>query len=76
MARLYAPQLASAVATEFLYDGKKYARGEPFPHRELGLHDTTVRGLWLAYLIDFVVPPATVATKPNTSQQAKRHERT
>jgi hypothetical protein len=55
-ARVFAPALDAVVATDFIHAGVQCKRGDSFPHRELKLTDLALRGLWMANLIDFVMP--------------------
>jgi len=79
MSRIFAPALDSVVATDFIHAGVQCKRGEPFPHRELKLTEHALRGLWLAHLIDFVVPEARPAapapTVPGKQAQQSQPQR-
>jgi hypothetical protein len=69
MSRVFAPGLDAVVATDFIHAGVQCRKGELFPHRELKLTDLALRGLWMANLIDFVVPtPRPSATAPVKQQ--------
>lgn len=68
--RLYAPVLDSVVANDFTHAGTRYTGGMPFPHKDLALNDVELRGLFLAQLIDFVAPDASVPHKPSASSKA------
>lgn len=55
MARNSFNSIGHAVAAKpFRYAGVEYDKGEEFPHRDLGIIEHELRGLWLADLIDFV----------------------
>lgn len=69
MSRVFAPGLDSVVVTDFIHAGVQCKKGEPFPHRELKLTDLALRGLWLANLIDFVVPVAKTSAPVKPQQQ-------
>ena len=68
--RLYAPYFDSVCAMDFVHAGKKMRKGQPFPHAELKLNDTELRGLWLANYIEFVQPTAKSSSPPAKIKQA------
>ena len=57
----YAPMLDAEVLRDFVFAGKRYTKGDAFPHRTLGprggeMVDIERRGLFGAGLIKFVAP--------------------
>jgi|KBSSwiStaDraftv2_1062776.scaffolds.fasta_scaffold00132_114 hypothetical protein len=72
MSRVFVPALDAVVATDFIHAGVQCKRGDPFPHRELKLSEFSLRGLWLANLIDFVTPAPTTDSKPSVKQPPPR----
>ncbi|HET9893238.1 MAG TPA: hypothetical protein VFQ42_22360 [Mycobacterium sp.] len=60
MVRTFDPHLPAFAKQDFTYDGKQYAAGAEFPHHALGVHWMSLRGLWMAHLIETHVRPASV----------------
>lgn len=57
----------------FLYDGRTFAPGELFPHRELGMTEDAAWNFWRSSLIDVAPTVAPAAPKPAPAPQpAKR----
>lgn len=45
---------SEAVASAgFTYSGVRYAKGQRFPYKDLGVIEFDLRGLWLADLVEF-----------------------
>ncbi len=65
--------LPFVVATQDLPCGpKRFGRGDAFPWRELGLSETDLAELWVAFKIDNISPAASSAgpAPARTAQQA------
>lgn len=58
MAPAFDPTRDAEAAQEFVYAGKTYAIGAPFPHKALRLTAFDLAALWRTRRIRFVDPPA------------------
>lgn len=76
MNNAFAPGYEAVAAMPFTFAGVKYAKGTPFPYRDLGIIDFDLRGLWLAERIEFTGKPletkAGVAKPPQQNQVPAR----
>lgn len=68
------PGCAFVARAPFLYDGRSFSPGDPFPHASLGMTEDAAWNFWRSSLIDVAAEPAalpTPAPKP-APQPAKR----
>jgi len=49
----FRPGYEASASQLFTFAGVKYARGDRFPYRDLGIIDFDLRGLWFAERIEF-----------------------
>lgn len=78
----FRPGFEATASQPFTFAGVKYAKGERFPYRDLGIIDFDLRGLWLAERIEFgddayrgkpAAPGSTPSSgKPQQGQQQPR----
>lgn len=76
----FRPGYEVVAAQPFTFAGVKYAVGERFPYRDLGVIDFDLGGLWRADLVEFrdepyraraaAPAPAPAVTKPQQQNQA------
>lgn len=53
----FVPELDAVAMSGFVFSGKTFEKGQPFPHKELKVDKPALNGLWLSGLIRFVKPP-------------------
>lgn len=82
MGKAFSPGYEAVAAMPFTSAGMKYAKGDRYPYRDLGIIEFDLRGLWAAERIEFIgtaygavpvpVPAPTPATKQGVQQFNQR----
>jgi hypothetical protein len=73
--KAFSPGSEAVAATLFTYAGAKFAKGDRFPYRDIGVIEFDLKGLWQAERIEFVGKPyvdKAPAPKPPQSNQQRR----
>lgn len=52
----------------FLHDDRRYAAGDRFPWRDLGISERKLLAMWGAYLVGNAPPPAKAKAKRATAE--------
>ena len=72
MTKAFSPGSEAVAAMPFTYAGTRYAKGERFPYRDLGVIDYDLRGLWAAERIEFVPKPYAIQQQKPTQPQPQQ----